>query len=95
MATDDEDLARQQYESSGRKKKRHKKDRDGFGKMRNPAGKDARSNASTVQETEMMRSTILFPAHICSSFPRDYNFSQLCSMETAFLWGLRMHEGSI
>jgi len=27
MATDDEDLARQQYESSGRKKKRHKKDK--------------------------------------------------------------------
>lgn len=33
MATDDEDLARQQYESSGRKKKKHKKDRDGLGKM--------------------------------------------------------------
>lgn len=27
MATDDEDLARQQYESSGRKKKKHKKDK--------------------------------------------------------------------
>ena len=31
MATDDEDLARQQYESSGRKKKKHKKDRDSLG----------------------------------------------------------------
>ena len=79
MATDDEDLARQQYESSGRKKKKHKKDRDKSGVLcvswngrQTDASKDHRSGKNRNHALNN-------PIPCC--FPRDYNLSELSSME--------------